>query len=587
MARMAVALLLSLAVHGATSSASLGQRAASTPLGPTFRDVASAAGLVFTHASGASDQKFLPEILGSGGLFLDFDDDGWLDILLVDGGSFAGATTSRARHRLFRNRGNGTFADVTDGSGIVHRGYGMGACAGDYDNDGRIDLYITGVGSNSLYRNLGGARFTEVPNAGGAGSAPQQPGMWSTSCAFFDSDRDGDLDLFVTNYVDGWRRNEFCGTTGPPPIRDYCHPILYKPSPSVLYRNTGTGPSTSLGTGKAFEDISASSGIGAVRGNGLGVAVSDVDADGWPDVFVANDATPNFLFHNSGGGRFTEIATLAGVAVSADGKPRAGMGTAFADFNGSGRAGLIVTNHETEMHSLFVNDGDRLFSDATVRSGIGPVTRPYVGFGVAFVDYDNDTRLDMAIANGNVMASAAQLRAGAKYGQRNLLLRNTGPSTSLGTGGRFQDVTDAAGPGFLPELVSRGLAAGDIDNDGDVDLLITNNNDRPNLLLNEGDHGNAILVRLVGTTGNRSGIGARLTLVAAGQRLVREVQSGSSYLSQNDLRAHFGLGRATGAERLDIRWPGGTTETVESLPANHIVTIREGQGVVSRAPFRR
>jgi hypothetical protein len=590
MARVGVAFLLALVVHGATFSEPLGQRAAITPPAPTFRDVASAAGLTFTHTSGASDQKFLPEILGSGGLFLDFDDDGWLDILLVDGGSFADAATSRARHRLFRNRGNGTFADVTAASGIRHRDYGMGACAGDYDNDGLIDIYVTNVGPNALYRNAGGGRFTEVPNAGGADSAPQQPGLWSTSCAFLDSDRDGDLDLFVTNYVDGWRRNEFCGTTGPPPIRDYCHPILYKPSPSVLYRNTGPSasvPSTTLRAGKIFEDVSTSGGVGAVGGNGLGVAVSDIDADGWPDVFVANDATPNFLFHNTGGGAFREIATLAGVAVAADGRARAGMGTAFADFSGSGRPGLIVTNHETEMHSLFVNDGDRLFSDATVRSGIGPLTRPYVGFGVAFVDYDNDTRLDVAIANGNVMASAAQLRAGAKYRQRNLLLRNTGPSTSLGAGGRFQDVTDAAGPGFQPELVSRGLAAGDIDNDGDMDLLITNNNDRPNLLLNEGDHGNAILVRLVGTTGNRSGIGARLTLVVAGQRLVREVQSGSSYLSQNDLRVHFGLGAAAGAERLDIRWPGGAAETVQGLPANHVVTIREGQGVVSRAPFRR
>jgi hypothetical protein len=457
----------------------------------------------------------------------------------------------------------------------------MGACAGDYDNDGRIDVYITGVGGNALYRNLGGGRFADVPNAGGADST-QKPGPWSTSCAFVDIDRDNDLDLFVTNYVDGWRRNEFCGTAGPPPIRDYCHPIIYKPSPNILYRNTGapaSGSSASLTTRTIFEDISTTSGVGAVRGNGLGVAVSDIDADGWPDVFVANDATPNFLFHNESGSAFTEIATLAGVAVAADGKARAGMGTAFADFSGTGRPGLIVTNHETEMHSLFVNDGGRLFSDATVRSGIGPLTRRYVGFGVAFLDYDNDMRLDVAIANGNVMASAAQLRAGAKYGQRNLLLRNTA--------GRFQDVTDAAGPGFLPERVSRALAAGDVDNDGDMDLLITNNNDSPNLLLNEGSHGNAMLVRLVGTTSNRSAIGARLTLEAAGQRLVREVQSGSSYLSQNDLRAHFGLGGATGAERVEIRWPGGATETVEGLRANHIITIREGKGIVSQVPFRR
>jgi hypothetical protein len=474
---------------------------------------------------------------------------------------------------LFRNRGNGTFEDVTAASGIRHRDYGMGACAGDYDNDGLIDLYVTNVGPNALYRNTGHGRFAEVPNAGGADSV-----LWSTSCAFLDIDRDGDLDLFVTNYVDfSPKKNEFCGFPGPPPIRDYCHPLTFKPSRSVLYRNTGL--STSPGAGKIFEDISTQSGVAAMRGNGLGVAVSDIDEDGWPDVFVANDATPNFLFHNAGNGTFTEIANLTGVAVAADGKARAGMGTAFADFTGSGRPGLIVTNHETEMHSLFLNLDGRLFSDITVRSGIGPATRAYVGFGVAFFDYDNDMQLDVAIANGNVMATAAQVRAGAKYAQRNLLLRNTGD--------RFQDMKDQAGPGFSPEMVSRALAAGDIDNDGDLDLLITNNNDRPNLLLNEGGRANAILVRAIGTTSNRSGIGTRLTLTTAGRRQVRDVQSGSSYLTQNDLRAHFGLDQASRAERLDIRWPDGTTEIVENPPVNHVITVREGKGVVSKVPFRR
>jgi hypothetical protein len=564
--RATAAILLALIVHGATVAA-LHRRPQSVPAElPMFRDVAVSAGLDFTHVSGASDQKFLPEILGSGGLFFDFDDDGWLDIFLVDGGSFADPTVAqRARHRLFRNRGNGTFEDVTAASGIRHREYGMGACAGDYDNDGRVDLYITGVGRNALYRNMGGGRFADVTDTAGVASRG-----WGTSCAFLDFDRDGKLDLFVTNYVDTTgRKNEFCGNAGPPPIRDYCHPLIYPPSHSVLYRNTG----------KTFEDISTQSGVAAVRGNGLGVAVTDIDDDGWPDVFVANDATPNFLFHNNGDGTFTEMASLAGLAVSLDGKARAGMGTAFADFSGNGRPGLIVTNHETEMHSLFLNLDGRLFSDVTVRSGVGPATRSYVGFGVVFFDYDNDTRLDIAIANGNVMANAPRVRAGAKYGQRNLLLRNTGE--------RFQDMKEQAGTGFSPEMVSRGLAAGDIDNDGDLDLLITNNNGRPNLLLNEGGRANAILVRTIGTKSNRSGIGTRLTLVTAGHRQIREVQSGSSYLAQNDLRAHFGLGEANRAERLEIRWPSGATEVVENLPANHVITVREGTGVVSRVPFRR
>ena len=553
------------------------QGVTSTPAHPpAFRDVASSRGLDFVHINGASNEKYFPEIMGSGGLFLDVDEDGWLDVFLVDGGSVADpAMARRARHRLYRNRGNGAFEDVTAASGIRHGAYGMGACAGDADNDGLIDLYVTTVGPNQFYRNAGGGRFTEVPKAAGADGD-----SWSTSCAFVDVDRDGYLDIFVTNYVDAPPgRNRFCGVAGPPPIRDYCHPLIYPPLTSALYRNTGRG---------TFEDISMSSGVARHRGNGLGVAVSDVDEDGWPDVFVANDSMPNFLFRNERNRTFTETASLAGVAVSSDGKAKAGMGTAFGDFASTGRFGLVVTNHETEMHSLFANLGGGLFSDVTLRSGIGPATRPYVGFGVAFLDYDNDTRPDIAIANGHVMANASQLRAGARYAQRNLLLRNTGE--------RFVDMRDAAGPGFAPELVSRGLAAGDIDNDGDVDLLITNNGAAANLLLNEvGRAGNAIVVRAIGEkspstplrASNRSAIGARLALTVGQRRQLREVQSGSSYLGQNDLRAHFGLGEAARADRLEITWPSGATETVESLAANHVFTVREGKGVVSRVPFVR
>ena len=565
-----MALVTALTIPG-TGSAAADQRSQSAPLTlPTFKDVAAAAGLTFTHISGASERKHLPEILGSGGLFFDFDDDDWVDVFLVDGGSIADPAISRgARHRLFRNRRNGTFEDVTAGSGLLHRGYGMGACAGDYDNDGLIDLYVTNVGPNALYRNAGRGRFTQVPGAGGADTA-----MWSTSCAFLDFDRDGDLDLFVTNYVDirpkpDSTSSAFCGNAGPPPIRDYCHPLVYSPLTSVLYRNAGS----------RFEDISKQSGVGAFRGNGLGVAVTDVDDDGWPDVFVANDAMPNFLFHNNGNGTFTETGSLAGVAVTSGGNAKAGMGTAFADFSGNGRPGLIVTNHETEMHSLFVNVDGRLFSDVTVRSGVGAATRPYVGFGVVFFDYDNDMRLDIAIANGHVLANVARLRAGASYAQRKLLLRNTGE--------RFQNMSDQAGPGFAPETVGRGLATADIDNDGDLDLLVTNNNAAPNLLLNEGGGGNALVVRVRGTRGNRSAIGTRLALMTGQRRQIRDVQSGSSYLAQNDLRTHFGLGEARQSERLEIRWPNGMTETVENLPANHVITIREGKGIVSRVPFTR
>ena len=576
---IAAIIAVAIPVAGGLSAAPSQRAQAPKPAAPTFRDAARQAGLDVAHVNGASDEKYFPEIIGSGGLFLDFDNDGWLDVFLVDGGSYADpAVAKRARHRLFRNRKNGTFEDVTAASTIRHRDYGMGACAGDIDNDELIDLYITNVGHNVLYRNAGNGRFDEVPKAGGADTA-----MWSTSCAFVDFDRDGDLDLFVTNYVDLSRGRNlrtsglnveplFCGFAGPPAIRDYCHPLIYEGLPNVLYRNGGTG---------TFEDVSRQAGIAPYRGNGLGVSVSDIDDDGWPDVFVANDSTPNFLFHNGRNGTFTEIAGLAGVAVASDGKARAGMGTAFGDFAGTGRPGLIVTNHETEMHSLFVNQGGRLFSDATIRSGIGPATRPYVGFGVVFFDYDNDGRLDISIVNGNVMANVTKVRAGGKFAQRKLLLHNE-------NGARFVDVTKAAGPGFAIEGVGRALASGDVDNDGDLDLLVTNNGERVNLLMNDGGNSNnAILVQAIGTKSNRSGIGTKLTLTAGTRRQVREIVSGASYLAQNDLRAHFGIGRAAVAERLEIRWPDGSTEVVANVAANQVVTIRQGKGLVNRTPFAK
>jgi hypothetical protein len=533
-----------------------------------FRDIAAAAGVTATHVNGASPEKYFAEIMGSGGLFFDFDDDGWIDIFLVDGGSIADPkVASTARHRLYRNRGNGTFEDVTSTSGIRHRDYGMGACAGDYDNDGASDLYITNYGPNALYRNAGGGRFTAVPNAGGAGTA-----LWSTSCAFVDVDRDGLLDLFVTNYVRAEKsNNKFCGRRSPVMLRGYCHPLAYDPSPNVLYRNTGKG---------TFVDISAKSGIAGPRGNGLGVALADVNEDGWLDVFVANDGTPNFLFQNSGKGAFQEVGLLAGVSLAADAKPRAGMGTAFGDYDGDGHLDLVVTNHEYEMHSLFRGLGGGVFTDATLESGLGPLTLPYVGFGVAFVDFDNDGRRDLAIVNGNVVDNIAEFRKGAKHAQPSLLLRNTG--------GRFQNVGRQAGPGFAVETVSRALARGDIDNDGDLDLLITSNGGAVQLLRNEGgSRQNALLVRVIGGRANRDGIGAQIRLTAGGRTRVDQVTSGSSYLAQHDIRVHFGLGTAARVDRLEVRWPGGRADVIENLPANHIITVREGQGEVRRVPFAR
>jgi hypothetical protein len=547
-----------------------------------FSDVTRAAGIDFHHVNGASPDKHLVETMGSGGLFFDYDDDGWVDLFLVDGGSLAdGDVAKRARHRLYRNRGDGTFADATARSGIRHREYGMGACAGDYDNDGRVDLYITNFGANVLYRNQGDGSFTDVTRAAGVGLA-----LWSASCAFADLDRDGDLDLFVTNYVEADAgHGPFCGNARTR-TRFYCHPLNFDPLPNTLYRNDDG----------RFVDVSRDAGLAAHRGNGLGVVIGDYDDDGWPDVFVANDSVPNFLFHNDGKGRFAETGLAAGVAVATDGKARAGMGTDAADYDGDGHLDLVVTNLDFETHSLFRNLGERLFAYATVESGLGFATLPFVGFGALFLDADNDTRPDLAIANGHIMDNAPEFRSGAVYPQRNLLFHNT-------TGRRFVEAGRTAGSGFALEKVSRGLISADVDNDGDLDLLVTNNGQAADLLRNEsGSRSNALLVRAIGsstptagpqgndrpgTRSNRDAIGARLRLTLGPRTQIREIKAGSSYLGQSDLRVHFGLGSAARADRLEVRWPSGRVEILRNVAANQIVTIREGEGIVGAVALAR
>jgi hypothetical protein len=544
------------------------QRGTTSESFPQFTNVAATAGLDFRHVNGGTPERHLLEIMGSGGLFFDYDEDGWVDVFLVDGGSLVDRKVdSTARDRLYRNRGNGTFEDVSNGSGITHSAYGMGACAADYDDDGWTDLYVTSVGPNRLYHNDAGKRFTDVTARAGVAGNP----VFSTSCAFVDVDRDSDVDLFVVNYVDARiDNNAYCGDTTKK-IRIYCHPLNFAPLQSVLYRNNGNG---------TFTDVSKQAGI-TQRGNGLGVVSGDYDDDGLPDIFVANDTTPNFLFHNEGRGVFKEAALISGVAVAADGKPRAGMGTDFGDYDGDGDLDLFVTNHEMEAHTLFRNLGKGLFEDATFQSGLGPPTLPFVGFGIAFVDVDNDADLDVSIVNGHVMNDASHFRPGTKEAQRNLLLRNEG-------NGRFRDISRQAGPGFAIEAVSRTLAAADIDNDGDLDLLVTNNASPADLLRNETpQQGNSLLVRVTGTRGNRNAIGARLRLTAGGKTQVREVRSGSSYLGQNELRVHFGLAAATTIDRLEIRWPMGQVEIVTGVGVNQIVTITEGKGITGSVVVKR
>jgi hypothetical protein len=535
---------------------------------PQFVDIAREAGVAFHHTNGASAERHLVETMGSGGVFFDYDGDGWVDLFLVDGGSIADASLDRrARHRLYHNRGHGTFEDVTDRSGIEHRAYGMGGCAGDYDGDGRPDLYVTSDGPNALYRNRGDGTFADVTATARVGDP-----RWSTGCAFADLDGDGDLDLWVVNYVDADRMHSpFCGDARRG-VRYYCHPLKYDPLPNIVYRNDGGG---------VFTDVSASSGVGALRANGLGVVIADYDNDGRPDVFVANDTMPNFLFHNDGGLRFTETGLVSGIAVAADGKARAGMGIDAGDYDGDGRLDLIITNLDFEMHTLNRGLERGLFAYATTESGIGFPTLPFVGFGVAFLDFDNDGQLDIAIANGHILNNAPEFRTGSTYLQRKLLFRNT-------TLRRFVEVGRVSGPAFAAAHVGRGLAVGDIDNDGDLDLLVTNNGQDAELLRNDGgNNANALTVQLRGAAGNTQAIGARVRLTTGSGTQMRDVKAGSSYLSQNDLRAHFGLGVAARADRIEVQWPSGRRDAVANVPANQIVTIEEGRGIVARQPFSR
>jgi hypothetical protein len=535
---------------------------------PQFVDVAGQAGVTFRHVNGASADKHLVETMGSGGLFFDYDGDGWIDIFIVDGGSLADASVARrAQHRLYRNRGGGAFVDVTAGSGIRHRGYGMGACAGDVEGDGRPDLYITNAGPNVLYSNRGDGTFVDVTAAAGVGDP-----RWSASCAFADLDRDGDLDLWVVNYVDAdVSHSPFCGDTRAG-VRFYCHPLRYKPLPNIVYRNDGKG---------IFTDVSAVSGVGTLRSNGLGVVVTDYDNDGLADVFVANDTMPNFLFRNTGNLRFAEAGLASGIALGADGKARAGMGIDTGDYDADGRLDVVITNLDFEMHTVHRGLERGLFAYTTVESGIGYPTLPFVGFGVAFLDFDNDAQLDVTVANGHILDNAPLFRAGSTYAQRRLLFRNA-------TMRRFVEVGRMAGPGYTALRVGRGLATGDIDNDGDLDLLVVNNGQSAELLRNDGgNRANGLVVRLRGAGRNTDAIGARIRLTTGSRTQIRDIKAGTSYLSQNDLRAHFGIGASTAVEQVEVLWPSGRTETIDKLPANQIVDIEEGKGVVARRPFGR
>ena len=521
--------------------------AASAGIGFSLADVTAAAGIDFRHNSGAFGAKYLPETLGPGCAFLDYDGDGWLDILLVNGMDWPGHKRQHSTLKLYRNNRDGTFADVTARAGLAVEMYGMGVAVGDFNNDGYPDLLITAVGQNRLFQNTGAGRFLEVTEKAGLGGRSG----FSTSALWFDFDRDGFLDLLVCNYVK-WspQLDVFCSVDGK--RKSYCTPEAYHGDTCWLFRNRGNG---------SFEDVTAKSGIFDPTSKSLGVALLDYDRDGWPDVLIANDTQPNKLYRNLRNGSFEDVAVRAGVAFSEDGKARAGMGVDAADFDNSGREGIAITNFDNEMMALYRLAGNGVYSDAANASGIGPATRDSLGFGCAFLDIDLDGRLDLVAVNGHIDETVRQIRGNAGYAQPPHLFRNLG-------GARFEDDAAQVGGGFAAPKVARGLAFGDFDRDGDLDLLVTTNQGPAYLYRNSQTSGRKSLrLRLTGVKSNRDAIGAVVHLTTPDGVQSRTVKTGSSYLSQSELTLTFGLGPRAQADRIAIAWPSGATQEFSKVAA--------------------
>jgi len=520
-----------------------------------FIDATVEAGIDFTHTNGAKGDYHFPETLGSGGGFLDYDNDGDLDLYLVNSGHWPNSpdfcTTTSA---LYRNNDNGTFSDVTGEAGVENRGnYGHGAACGDYDNDGNSDLYVTNFGQNVLYRNNGDGTFTDVTGHAGVGDP-----SWSSSATFLDYDRDGALDLYVVNYVD------YALEASYPPCADnsvqgYCHPKYYEGASDRLYRNNGDG---------TFTDATKAAGIndsgGPFHGKGLGVVAADFDKDGWPDLYVANDDTPNYLFYNKGDGTFAEIAVLAGCAYSIDGVAQGGMGVDVGDYNGDGFPDIFVTNFSHETNTLYKNNDDGTFTDVSYKARLGEESYLRLGFGTGFFDYDNDGDLDVFVANGHIFEHVERMTDMVSYAQPNQLFRNEGR-------GIFTEMPFPSNP-----RVSRGTIFGDYDNDGDIDLVVTNLNGKAKLWRNEqGNTRNWLRIRTQGSVSNRDGVGTRITVKAADYTQSREVRAGYSYLCSNDPRLFFGLHDAKVVESIEIRWLSGRVQTLKGIEVNQEIIITE------------
>ena len=517
-------------------------------------DVTEAAGLGFQHVDGRSGQRYFLETVGSGVAFFDYDGDGLLDIYCVNSADLPGShSPTLPTNRLYRNSGDGTFTDVTDQAGVGDTGYGAGCAVADYDNDGDLDLYVTNFGGNVLYRNNGDGTFTDVTDHAGVGES-----RWSLGSAFADCDNDGFVDLYVTNYIDfDFEMHTGCTQKG---VATYCPPETFQGSPDTLYRNNGDG---------TFTDVTASAGVYNKDGKGMGVVFGDYDNDGDVDCYVGNDAGENFLYRNGGDGTFTNVGWMAGVEADENGNVQGTMGVDFGDYDNDGLLDLIAVNYQQQPNALYRNDNGDFFTDVSFAAGMAD-SLPYVGWGADFFDVDNDGDKDLLIANGHLQDTVEQYDGTTTYPQHNHLLINDGQ-------GGFANASMRTESGLQSRKVSRGFATGDYDNDGDLDVLISNANDSAQLLRNDsGNLGNWILIRTIGTRSNRSGIGTRIKIQTGDLNQIDEVRGGSGYLSQNDLRLHFGVGTQKRIERIEARWTSGVVDIIRDVAPNQIITITEG-----------